>query len=213
MRTRRFTTFALIGAFVLVGSTRGNSQPATTPNTLPVSTPCCFISKINLRSGSATANSSSTSGTIQFKAGRYLHDINPLTDPYGPLDFGKLSLATDFEPTNVLRLFGTLKIGQKVWVSPGGKVSLTGRDPCCGVVAEYPPTGSSPGKGSGGLTKEPKRQAYSIDSAARVSECNRTARTSFPNGGHVCFPKATLISSGTQPDGVDATYNWRCACS
>lgn len=63
------------------------------------------------------------------------------------------------------------------------------------------------------LLKGSKLQTYSSDSAMHVRECDRVAKMSFPDGGHICLPKGTLISSGKRPDGADATHSWRCACS
>src|SRR4051812_37870806 len=170
------------------------AQPVVTPGTQPVTTPCCFISRIDLQSGILLAESSSKIGIVKFKIGTYTQPISPAGDPYGPLDFAILSLASNFQPTRDPRILKGLHIGQAVWVSPGGRVSVTGRDACCGVI----------GKSLGG-------RSYSDDSLTRAPECARVAKTSYPEGGHECFPKGSLISSGKRPDGSDATYSWNCA--
>jgi hypothetical protein len=182
-------------AFIFASAAMSQAQPVVTPNTLPVTTPCCFISGIDPQSGALLAQSSSKNGIVKFRTGTYSQPTNPAGDPYGPLDFTALALASNFQPVNESRILKGLHLGEAVWVSRGGRVSLTGRDPCCGVV----------GKSLGG-------RSYSADSTARVAECTRVAKTSYP-GNHDCFPKGSLISSGKRPDGADATYTWNCACS
>lgn len=102
----------------------------------------------------------------------------------------------------------TLKVGQRVWAR-GGKVSLNGKQICCSLV-----TSTTLGRALIGAKIPIKFQAsYASDYAAHVGECNQAAQTTFPQGGHTCLPQGTMVSSGTQPDGSDATYSWTCVCS
>src|SRR4051812_48963584 len=185
------TTAAIIACAV-----EAQAQRVVSPETMPITTPCCYISAIDHQSGILSAQSTSKIGIVKFRIGTYTQPTNPAGDPYGPLDFAALTIASNFQPTNEPRVLKELHVGEAVWVSHGGRVSLTGRDPCCGVI----------GKSLGG-------RSYSSDSLNRVAECARVAKTSYPDGGHDCFPKGLLISSGKSPDGSDATYSWTCTCS
>ncbi|HEY3746988.1 MAG TPA: hypothetical protein VGL17_12130 [Gemmatimonadaceae bacterium] len=102
----------------------------------------------------------------------------------------------------------SLKVGQRIWAR-AGKVSLNGSQNCCTIIPSATPSRTAFGIKSrvGALT------SYSSDSAAHVRECNQTAQTSFPQGGHTCVPKGALVSSGKSPDGSGATYRWTCSCT
>lgn len=102
----------------------------------------------------------------------------------------------------------TLKVGQRVWAR-GGKVSLNGVQNCCTII-----TSANLGRGMiGGKFPINYQASYSSESTAHVNECNQVAQTSFPQGGHTCVPRGTVVSSGKSPDGSDATYSWTCTCS
>lgn len=102
----------------------------------------------------------------------------------------------------------TLRVDQFVWVH-GEKASINGSQNCCTIL----PTIPNPRTLLGTRISGTYRTSYSAESTSRVSECGQVAQRSFPQGGHRCAPKATMISSGKNPDGSEATYNWTCACT
>ncbi len=102
----------------------------------------------------------------------------------------------------------TLRVDQFVWVH-GEKASINGSQNCCTIL----PTIPNPRTLLGAKISGTYKTSYSAESTSRVSECDQVAQRSFPQGGHKCAPKATMISSGKSPDGSEATYNWTCACS
>jgi len=101
-----------------------------------------------------------------------------------------------------------LKVDQLVWAR-GGKVSLNGTTNCCTILP-----GSSKARGLLGIgsSRSPEK-SYSAESTSHVRECDQVALRSSPRGGQKCVPKSTMISSGKNPDGSDATYSWTCVCS
>jgi len=102
----------------------------------------------------------------------------------------------------------TLRVDQFVWVH-GQKVSINGGQNCCTMLPAIPNPGALLGNRiSGGY-----KTSYSAESTSKVTECDQVAQRSFPQGGHKCAPKATMISSGKNPDGSDATYSWTCMCT
>lgn len=102
---------------------------------------------------------------------------------------------------------GTLKIDQFVW-SHGGKVSLNGAQNCCTIIPA-----NQKGRSLLGTKISSGQGSYSADSTSHVRDCDQVALRSFPQGGHKCLPKSTMISSGKTSDGSEATYSWTCNCT
>ena len=103
---------------------------------------------------------------------------------------------------------GRLKVDQPVWAG-GGKVSLNGTQNCCTIIPAAPNARAL----LGAKTSSSYQTAYSAESTSHARECDQVAQRSFPQGGHKCIPKATMISSGKSPDGSHATYSWTCVCT
>lgn len=99
----------------------------------------------------------------------------------------------------------TINIDQKVWRRDERVSFNADYDFCCTIA---------PAEASYGRPLRTKPfTTYAAESTSHSLECDGVAQRSFPRGGHRCFPKATLISSGKNPDGSGATYSWTCACS
>lgn len=206
MSSSRFTlsAFALIALAAL--ALPSAAQPVLRTGTAKPGAPCCSITAIDAKTGAVTARTLSTGKTFQFRA-----DVAPAsgfstTFGFQPVD-GFTSAASfgpvGFQPVDGARLLGALQIGQKIWADLNGRVSLNGSEPCCGIVARIIPLGTRL------ITPQ---FSYASDSTAHVGECNDLAASSMP-AGHKCVPQGTMISSGTKPDGSDATYSWTCVCS
>ena len=103
---------------------------------------------------------------------------------------------------------GTLKIDQFVW-SREQKVSLNGTQNCCTIIL----TDQKARSLLGTKVSSSHVTSYAVDSTSHVGECDQVALRSFPQGGHKCIPQSTMISSGKNPDGSNATYGWTCVCS
>jgi hypothetical protein len=101
----------------------------------------------------------------------------------------------------------TLKVDQLVWAR-GGKVSLNGTQNCCTII----PGATKPRGLLEIMVPLSHERSYSAESTSHVRECDEVALRSSPRGGQKCSPKSTMISSGKNPDGSDATYSWTCVC-
>jgi hypothetical protein len=102
----------------------------------------------------------------------------------------------------------SLKVDQLIWAR-GGKVSLNGTQNCCTIVP-----GATKTRGLLDImAPRSHERSYSAESTSHVRECDEVALRSSPRGGQKCNPRSTMISSGKNPDGSDATYSWTCVCS
>lgn len=101
----------------------------------------------------------------------------------------------------------TVKVDQWVWGNEV-RVSMTGYPGCCTVL----PASTDPAQ-PGTRASRGYETAYSAESTSHVRGCDQVAQRSFPQGGHKCIPKSTMIASGKNPDGSRATYSWTCTCS
>jgi hypothetical protein len=201
MGRSRFAAASLLVLGALVSAPTANAQTPAKPATV-VDTHCCVIVAINARTGVATAKVLATGATFDFSFGWFdpALGIGPV-DGYGPVDGAKLKPAAGFGPVDGARGAASLHVGQKIWANMKGRISVDGITPCCGVVAK--------------LTSETAHRLSPPDADynAHVAGCNSVAASTFPQGGHSCVPLATIVSTGKNPDGSDATWSWTCVCS
>jgi hypothetical protein len=193
-------THLAIGSVLAWSAVAGAQAPLRqAPHT---GTPCCAVVAIDARTGVVTAKVLATGATFQFMFGWFdpKLGLGPV-DGLGPIDAAKLQPALGFGPVGALKGAATLHVGAQVWANAKGRVSVNGVTACCGVVKRL---------GSGPAIKVGPPQA---EYDAHVAECDAVAASTFPQGGHLCQPLATMTMSGKNPDGSDATYSWTCVCS
>jgi hypothetical protein len=201
MDRSRFAAASLLVLGALVSAPTVRAQSLAKP-AVAIDTHCCVIVAINARTGVATAKVLATGATFDFSFGWFdpKLGLGPV-DGLGPIDAAKLKPAEGFGPIDAVRGASSLHVGQKIWANMKGRVSVDGVTACCGVVAKL-------GSGSGRRLSPPD-----ADYRAHVDACNSVAASTFPHGGHSCVPLATIVSTGTNPDGSDATWSWTCVCS
>lgn len=110
--------------------------------------PCCSITEIDAAKGTVTVKTIATGKTFQFQA-----NVAPAADfsaksGFGPVDgfspvdgfthAGRFQPVDGYQPVDGARLFATLKVGQKIWASVNGLVSLNGGVPCCSIILKSP---------------------------------------------------------------------------